>query len=89
MDRAHEVMRLWKNDYWFYCGVVVSIECDEIILTGHPAPRASLWGIECNYPSFNKRVCHNGYLRDVANEILPEVLAEAKQIMEKLAVIAA
>jgi hypothetical protein len=77
MKRAHQVMEAWKSDEWFYCGIAVTVSRNDVELThqyGH-----ALWGIDCNYPGSD-----NSYLRDVANELLPEALDEAESILDKL-----
>jgi len=38
-------MAAWKNDEWYYCGVILSVAIDGIVLDDHAA---SLWGIEAN-----------------------------------------
>ena len=63
-------MSAWKNDEWYYCGVILSVAIDGLTLDRFAA---SLWGIEANYPDSD-----NAYLSEVANELLPEALAEAK-----------
>jgi len=63
-------MAAWKNDDWFYCGVILSVALEGITLDRFAA---SLWGIEANYPDSD-----NSYLSEVANELLSEALAEAK-----------
>ena len=68
--KAEAVMKAWKNDEWFYCGVVLSVAIDGLELTDHAA---SLWGIEANYPDSD-----NAYLTEVANELLSEALEAAK-----------
>ena len=67
---ANRVMAAWKNDEWFYCGVILSVALDGLTLDRFAA---SLWGIEANYPDSN-----NAYLTEVANELLPEAIPEAK-----------
>ena len=67
---AERVMAAWKNDEWYYCGVIISVAIDGIVLDDHAA---SLWGIEANYPDSD-----NTYLTVVANELLPEALEAAK-----------
>lgn len=57
----------WKNDKWFYVGVVLSAENAEGWIKDN---LASLWSVECN---FNK--AGNKYLKTVANELLAEHLA--------------
>ena len=63
-------MAAWKNDEWFYCGIILSVEIDGLTLDRFGA---SLWGIEANYPDSD-----NAYLTEVANELLPEALEAAK-----------
>lgn len=77
MAQAKRVMEAWKANEWFYCGVAVTIEKGDVTLTGRY--ENALWGIECNYPKSD-----NSYLRDVANELLPEALAQAKAKLETL-----
>ena len=63
-------MAAWKNDEWFYCGVILSASIDGLELTDHAA---SLWGIEANHPDSD-----NAYLSKVANELLSEAIEAAK-----------
>jgi len=74
MARAKAVMNAWLNDEWFYCGVAVTAEKNGITVTDEFSN--ALWGIECNYPTTRKGN-PNTYLREVANEYVSEVLAEA------------
>ena len=69
------VMARWKARKMVYCGVVLSAEKAGIQLL---APYAhALWGVDVNWPQGD-----NSYLRDVANELLPEAreAAEAKLV---------
>ena len=68
--KAERVMAAWKNDEWYYCGVILSVALEGITLDDHAA---SLWGIEANYPDSD-----NAYLSETANELLPEALEAAK-----------
>ena len=68
--RAEKVMAAWKNDEWYYCGVILSVSIDGLTLDRFAA---SLWGIEANYPDSD-----NAYLSEVANELLLEALEAAK-----------
>ena len=63
-------MAAWKNDEWFYCGVILSVAVDGLVLTDHAV---SLWGIEANYPDSD-----HAYLSEVANELLSEAMDAAK-----------
>jgi len=68
--KAQAIMDAWKNDEWYYCGVILSVKIEDVDLTDHAA---SLWGIEANYPD-----SENAYLTEVANELLDEALLAAK-----------
>lgn len=96
MAHAEEIMRAWRADEWFFCGVTISAHLSvdeydhdtgrfEVDLAEHCA---SLWGIECNYPRTDKRRPVNGYLNEVANELLPEAMeqgeAAAKAMLVRL-----
>lgn len=76
------MLKAWENDEWFYCGVCVVIEKNGVQLTDDY--EHALWGIECNYPHPG-RYRRNGYLRTVANELLPEALEAAKAKLAQLA----
>jgi len=41
--------------------------------------QASLWGIEANYPETD-----NSYLTEVANDLLPEAIAVARETLARL-----
>jgi hypothetical protein len=75
--KAEAVMEGWRKGDWFYCGIVLSASLDGVVLVSHAA---SLWGIEANYPGAD-----NSYLKEVANELLPEAVAVARETLERLA----
>jgi hypothetical protein len=75
-EQALAARNAWLADEWHYCGVVLSVERNGVMLDQHAA---SLWGVECNYP-----VGDNSYLLEVANELLPEALDGAREVLEKL-----
>lgn len=75
--KAQSIMDAWKRDDWFYCGVAMTIEACGTQLTAKYDN--ALWGVECNYPG-----SRNTYLRDVANELLPEAIDEARAKLEGL-----
>lgn len=77
MQEAKDIMKAWKNDEWFYCGIVLAVSKNGVLLDDHAA---SLWGIECNYPNGDK----NAYLREVANDLLPEAIQAGKNTLKKL-----
>jgi hypothetical protein len=79
--RAEAVMDAWRKDEWFYCGIVLSVAFEGVLLDDHAA---SLWGIEANYPDSD-----NAYLTDVANELLPEALEAGRAILARLTASAA
>lgn len=61
----------WRNNEWFYVGVVLSVSRNGVELSDHAA---SLWGIECN---FNDTA--NAYLSEVAQELQAEAMANARR----------
>lgn len=73
----------WKNDEWFFCGVVLSVELNGVQLSDHAA---SLWGIDCNFPSRRKNP--NTYLSEVCADLESEAIeharAEVKRMLEAL-----
>ena len=73
---AEAVMEAWRKDEWFYCGIVLAIECEGVELEPHAA---SLWGIEANYPGSD-----NAYLNEVADELLPEALEAGRAALKRL-----
>lgn len=60
----------WKNDEWFYVGLVVSVSFNGYEITDHAA---SLWGIDCNFSKTS-----NAYLSEVAQDLQAEAIKEAK-----------
>lgn len=70
-----EARKAWKRNEWFYCGVVLSVSRQGVKL----GDGASLWGIECNYPGSD-----NAYLLEIANELLPEALTQARETLNRL-----
>ena len=75
--KAEAIMEGWRKGDWFYCGIVLSVSLEGVMLTSHAA---SLWGIEANYPETD-----NSYLTGVANELLPEAVAAARDTLARLA----
>ncbi|PQA87682.1 hypothetical protein [Hyphococcus luteus] len=74
--KAETIMAAWREDEWFYCGIVLSVSREGVTLCEHAA---TLWGVEANYPGAD-----NSYLTDVANELLPEALTEAHATLARL-----
>lgn len=70
------ICEAWKNDEWFYCGIVVSASYNGVRVVDHAA---SLWGIECNFPGND-----NSYLNEVAAELESEALVAASQALQDL-----
>lgn len=69
-------VKQWKNDEWFFVGVVLSVSKVGILIDDNAA---SLWGIECNY---NKK--SNKYLSEVAKELESEALDCANMQVVKI-----
>ncbi len=74
--KAEAVMDGWRKGDWFYCGIVLSVSLEGLVLASHAA---SLWGIETNYPGTD-----NSYLTEVANELLPEAIAAGRETLTRL-----
>lgn len=66
-------IQAWKNDEWFFCGIVLSAEFNGVKLCDHAA---SLWGIVCNFPSRRKNP--NTYLSDVCGQLQGEAIESAR-----------
>ena len=75
-DKLLEARQAWFDTEWFYCGVVLSVYKNGVCLVDHAA---SLWSIEANYPGSD-----NTYLTEVANDLLPEALEDAKEVLKAL-----
>jgi hypothetical protein len=87
VDRDFAVLRAWCQDEWHYVGITISV-CKAGVRLAGPYEHA-LWGIECNYPSDgNPERRTNGYLLEVANELLPEALDAARAKLAELAALA-
>lgn len=65
-----EDVRRWRDDEWFYVGVVLSVSRNGVELSDHAA---SLWGIDCNFSDTS-----NAYLSKVAQELEVEALETAR-----------
>lgn len=78
MAKAQAIMAAWKNDEWAYCGVVVTVRKNDVQLV-EKYNNVALWGIEYNYPGSD-----NSYLSEVADELLPEALSQARDAINKL-----
>lgn len=75
-----EDVQRWRDDEWFYVGVVLSVSRNGVELSDHAA---SLWGVDCNFSDTS-----NTYLSEVAQELEAEALkiarAEVARIREAL-----
>ena len=69
-------MDAWREGEWFYCGIVLSVARDGVVLESHVA---SLWGVEANYPGTD-----NAYLTAVADELLPDAVEVGREKLMKL-----
>jgi hypothetical protein len=65
-----KIVDAWRNDEWFYCGVILSVSRNGVTITKHAA---SLWGIEANFPGSD-----NAYLAEVCQELQSEAIATAR-----------
>ncbi len=74
--RAEEILCAWRDDEWFYCGIVLSVSFEGVVLDEHAV---SLWGIEANYPDAD-----NSYLTETAQELLPDALAAGRASVARI-----
>lgn len=90
LAKAESVLKAWRNDEWFYCGIVLRVTKwvyvegrvgEEVEISSHAA---SLWGIECNYPAHSRNKNPNSYLTTVANELLDEAIEHAARVVAEL-----
>lgn len=73
----YEVLKAWCDDEWTYYGVAVEVRKGEVKLTGKYSH--ACWGIEGNYPGAD-----NSYLAEMACQLLPEALDDAKLVLAGL-----
>ncbi len=66
-------IRKWKDDEWFYGGLVVSVSYNGFHLSDNIA---SLWGLECNFGN------DNSFLMGYAEELVEEAREEAEELLE-------
>ena len=66
-----EQIAAWERGDWYFVGLVLSVSIDGYTLDDHAA---SLWGIDCNHPGGD-----NAYIQEIANDLLPEALTQAKK----------
>ena len=72
-------VQAWNNNEWFYCGVVLSVYFNGVELSDHAA---SLWGIDCNFPSRRKNP--NAYLSEVCEDLQGEALDVARSEVTRI-----
>lgn len=77
-EKALAAREAWFEGDWFYCGIVLSVARNGVMLDKHAA---SLWRVDVNHPASENG---NAYLREVANELLPEALDRARDVLAKL-----
>ena len=73
---GEEAAVAWHNNEWFYCGVVLSVSCNDMLLVNRAA---SLWGVEVNFPGSD-----NSYIAEVAEELLPEAIETAEEVRQSM-----
>lgn len=71
----HQVSR-WKNDEWFFCGIVLVVSVERIELDEHAA---SCYGLEANISKQG-----NAYLTSVAKDFADEALTVARDLLTQL-----
>lgn len=72
VEADFKFLQSWCNDDWHYVGVVLSVEKNGVELDRHAA---SVWGVEDN---------DSNYLREIAEEMIPEAVEVGRATMAKL-----
>jgi hypothetical protein len=72
---APKDLQRWKNDEWFFGGLILSVSRNGVELSEHAA---GLWGIDCNFGK------DNSYLSEVACELEHEALGVARAELAQL-----
>lgn len=70
-----EQIKAWRNDEWFFCGIVLAVSRNNVELTDHAA---SLWGVDCNLGT------DNDYLSEVCAELEGEALGIARDEVRRI-----
>ena len=76
VEADFQALRAWCQNEWYYCVIVLSVYKAGVKIVAHAA---SLWGIDLNHPAGD-----NGYLTEVANELLDEAVDEGIKTLDKL-----
>lgn len=66
---SEELIKKWRDDEWFYGGLIVSVSKNGVPLSDHAA---SLWGIDCNYGQ------DNDYLSEICQDLQDEAIEAAR-----------
>ena len=74
-EEDYSFLKAWCNDEWSYIGVSVTVERCGVTLVDNF--EKSLWGIGANQGQ-------NGYLTEVAEELIPEALESATRKLHEL-----
>lgn len=72
---SKKAIERWREDEWFFVGVVVGVSRAGVVLDDHAA---SLWGCECNLGRSNK------YLTEVAHGLEGDAIAQGRAVLSKL-----
>lgn len=78
-QHMQRVLDGWLNDDWFWCGIVIKVSCEGVMLDDS----TSLWSIDCNWPREDGST-DNSYLLDVANDLAPEAIKNAERVLARL-----
>ncbi|RTL04976.1 hypothetical protein EKK58_09220 [Candidatus Dependentiae bacterium] len=77
---AERVIDDWKADKWFYCGVVISVAKNGVMLDEHAA---ACWGYECNLADKDGKI-DNSHLTQAANELASEAVARGRTALKDI-----
>lgn len=76
VEADFKYLKAWCNDEWFYVGIVLTVSKAGVTMCKNAA---SLWGIGLGYYPNEPE-----YLNEVADELLPEAIAEGERVLESL-----
>ena len=71
----YEQIKAWRNNEWFFGGIVLSVSRNGVELTDHAA---SLWGVYCNMGE------DNDYLSEVCEDLQDEAIDIAREEVRRI-----
>lgn len=76
VEESLDVLKAWCENKWHWCGVVLSVSKNSVVLQSNAA---AIWSVDCNYPGSD-----NSFLTEAANALLDEAIAAGKETLKSL-----